>query len=337
MPQIPTRRSMSRQSSLNEEGYDGYRTPESTSHRGASLPPTPTKAPKILSRMVNSNKPFNSLPPTPGRQLPKPNTNYRCAKNRRNSLMKRTSSVEYSDGMDNMYDNYYVRPGAASVGESYNDYYNPAYQSIDNLPSQSEETDVAAMIKPSDNTTSVNVVEYPQNTYNQQRASDLYYSVQDDSSAYQEQTYSDVSADTSGKRNKMFLGRPLASREGESMESHEDEFKDSFETALSSMSSSVYQQNRSLNSEYTEPTTHISDKIVDNRSQYKRDQESPPKITNEVPSVRNNNQGRGLSKQSPLETSYFHREKAQEEAYEQRQTEYRQEHDEANYLDREGK
>lgn len=126
MPQIPTKRSASRQSSLN----DGFPTP-----RGASLPPTPTKAPKMLPKVTTPQKVFNSLPPTPGRQLPKPNLNHRSAKTRRNNLMKRTSSAEYNEAE---YD-YYVRPGAVSAKEMYNEDYNYAYQSIDNLPAQPEE------------------------------------------------------------------------------------------------------------------------------------------------------------------------------------------------------
>lgn len=219
MPQIPTtRRSMSRQSSLNEDNYGGYRTPESSSHRGASLPPTPTKAPRMLSRVVNQSKPFNSLPPTPGRQLPKPNSNFR-AKTRRNSLIKRTSSVEYTDGVDNYYDNYYNRSGAVSVGDTYNDYYNPAYQSIDNLPAQADETDVSALIKPSDNRTSVNV-EYQQNTYNQ-HDNDLYYGIQDNVGNYQGQCYNDMAMEAPANKGMLVHAGNL---DGD-MEPHEDDYK----------------------------------------------------------------------------------------------------------------
>lgn len=42
MPQVPTKRTSSRQSSYTEDNYKSYDTP--TSHRGASLPPTPTKS-----------------------------------------------------------------------------------------------------------------------------------------------------------------------------------------------------------------------------------------------------------------------------------------------------
>ncbi|KAJ8932398.1 hypothetical protein NQ314_014692 [Rhamnusium bicolor] len=50
MPKIPTKRSTSRQSSLTEQDtFEGYRTPDNSSHRGASLPPTPTKNTKLFS------------------------------------------------------------------------------------------------------------------------------------------------------------------------------------------------------------------------------------------------------------------------------------------------
>lgn len=138
MPQIPTKRSASRQSS-----FDEYR-----SHRGASLPPTPTKAPKMLPR-INTQKAFDSLPPTPGRQLPKPNL--RGAKAKRGNLMKRTSSAEYNDAD---YE-YYMRPGAISAKEMYNEDYNYAYQSIDNLPAQPEDVDVNEVHGYSDRTSEV--------------------------------------------------------------------------------------------------------------------------------------------------------------------------------------
>ncbi|KXZ75740.1 hypothetical protein TcasGA2_TC035020 [Tribolium castaneum] len=183
MPQIPTKRSTSRQSSLN----DGFRTPENCSHRGASLPPTPTKAPKMLPKVTP--KAFNSLPPTPGRQLPKPNLNHRSAKPRRNNLMKRTSSAEYNE-VD--YE-YYERPGAVSAKEMYNEDYNYAYQSIDNLPAQPEEMEVRGLEFSSDRTSDVvstmnakndeyyfSAQEEPQEYYNDARNRNQKLEVPDD-------------------------------------------------------------------------------------------------------------------------------------------------------------
>ncbi|XP_066151235.1 protein unc-13 homolog B isoform X6 [Euwallacea fornicatus] len=133
MPQIPTKRSSSRQSSYTEDNFKLYDTP---SHRGASLPPTPTRgSSKILAKLQQtpSKSGFNSVPSTPGRQLPKPNPNHRNARNK-NNRMKRTSSAEY--GETDTYDNYYIRAGAASA-QNYNEDYNYAYRSIDdNLPEE---------------------------------------------------------------------------------------------------------------------------------------------------------------------------------------------------------
>ncbi|XP_050303683.1 protein unc-13 homolog B isoform X4 [Anthonomus grandis grandis] len=137
MPQIPTKRSSSRQSSQTDEIYKFSETPPS--HRGASLPPTPTKSTnsKLLAKLQtpSSKTPFNSLPATPGRQLPQPNaTQHRSAKVLRNNRLKRTSSAEY--GETDHYDNYYIRAGAASA-QNYNEDYNYAYRSIeDNLPEE---------------------------------------------------------------------------------------------------------------------------------------------------------------------------------------------------------
>ncbi|KAK5649191.1 hypothetical protein RI129_000220 [Pyrocoelia pectoralis] len=156
MPQIPNKRSASRQSSVNDtEAHEGYCTPENTSHRGASLPPTPTKTQKVLARIAANTK---SLPPTPGRKLPQPNLNHRSAKTRRNNLMKRTNSADYADySNEDVSDNAYIRQGAISAREMYNEDYNYAYQSIDNLTAQQqEELNVTSAIDCSDyNRTSV--------------------------------------------------------------------------------------------------------------------------------------------------------------------------------------
>ncbi|XP_044739279.1 protein unc-13 homolog B isoform X7 [Chrysoperla carnea] len=128
--------------SSNNYNYDGYRTPESVTHRGASLPATPSTTPKFLPRIpqqnqIGNNKVTASLPPTPGRQLPQPN--HRSANNRRrNNFMKRTASAECAenDFENESYNNFYIRPGAVSARETYNEDYNYAYQSIDNLPGQ---------------------------------------------------------------------------------------------------------------------------------------------------------------------------------------------------------
>lgn len=178
MPQIPSKRCNSRQSDGN------------SSHRGASLPPTPTKTPKILPKPTKAG--FNSLPPTPGRQLPKPNLNHRSAKVRRSNLMKRTSSAEYENSKltkwyleDNFqkfafldFEAFYVRPGAMSAKEMYNEDYNYAYQSIDNLPAQPEEGN--GKVEDFLRRNGINGKMHNALPYQSQSIDDYYYNAQED-------------------------------------------------------------------------------------------------------------------------------------------------------------
>lgn len=231
--------------SLNE--YDGYydecRTPENSTHRGASLPPTPSTTPKLLARIAGHTKPSVSLPPTPGRQLPKPNLNHRNTRaNRRANIMKRTSSAEYNDPADENHEEpyYYMRPGAISANQMYNEDYNYAYQSIDNLP-QNEPEVVTPIVSVVDRTSVVtNVINgttptVVTSTYQSQE--DYYYNAQD---SYQdtEEYYEPKPQPTTRKKK---LGRrensPLLQQNTDSLESRDDELKDSFDTAVSSISS----------------------------------------------------------------------------------------------------
>lgn len=287
MPQIPTKRSASRQGSLNDYGdnfYDECKTPENSSHRGASLPPTPTTTPKLLARIAaHTNKPSVSLPPTPGRQLPKPNLNHRSAKARRNNLMKRTSSAEYNDSeqpLDDPY-NYYMRPGAMSAQQMYNEDYNYAYQSIDNLPTQPEVPVSEVNTPVSSQYQSVPPVIYPSVSVNDQRTNvsgivpnsvkvngtaasavtslgyqsavsnyqsndEYYYSAQEADYPENDVDYYDTKPQPATRKKK--LGRrensPLLQQNTDSLESRDDELKDSFDTAVSSVSSSLPQQRR---------------------------------------------------------------------------------------------
>lgn len=301
MPQIPNKRSASRQSSINDETYDGYYTPENTSHRGASLPPTPTKTPKVLARIAANAKPFNSLPPTPGRKLPQPNFNHRSAKARRNNLMKRTSSAEYGDYPNgDVYDNCYVRPGAISAREVYNEdallYYNDAYQSIDNLSNQQEELNLA-LVGNSDYRTSVTTVVSQNGTSLpfQQSTEEYYISAQEELE-FAEPDYYDQKQKESVQKKKLRArgSSPLVQQNTDSLESRDDELKDSFETAVSSVSSSLHQQRRvpyfDGYSATVEPVTNTSTAVVSQASvdsslktssvsnvQYRRDQSEPVK------------------------------------------------------------
>ncbi|KAL3279648.1 hypothetical protein HHI36_017154 [Cryptolaemus montrouzieri] len=289
MPQIPTKRSGSRQSSLDR--MDNYRS-EVPSHRGASLPPTPTKSSKIVNRNSNIIKNFNSLPPTPGRQLPKPNLNHRSAKTRRNGFMKRTSSAEYAEDDDKYNNYYYTRPGATSASEMYNEDYNYAYQSIeDNLPNHQDiNSTQVPFFNDSVTTASVNMeirTEEKQNHLQYNSYGDTYYNAQED---YNEQDYFDTLPKVT-KRQEFFGARSsLLDQNTDSLESRDDELKDSFDTAISSGGTSM--MDRSTHSEYATAgdtsftnTTYYaksllddSEKKTDNQLQYKGDQIiSPPK------------------------------------------------------------
>ncbi|XP_044263033.1 protein unc-13 homolog B isoform X12 [Tribolium madens] len=261
MPQIPTKRSTSRQSSLN----DGFC--ENSSHRGASLPPTPTKAPKMLPKVTP--KAFNSLPPTPGRQLPKPNLNHRSAKTRRNNLMKRTSSAEYNE-VD--YE-YYERTGAVSAKEMYNEDYNYAYQSIDNLPAQPEEMEVRGL-EFCDRT---NDVVSTMNAKNDE----YYFSAQEEQQEY----YCDNRTNRTQKLGLRNDSGPLLQHPS-SLESHCNDLKDSFESAISSMANSLNQVKK-----IADTTLTTKPQSTTAPTQYQRDQ-SPPKaiaVPLPVPSQPNNN------------------------------------------------
>ncbi|XP_031338361.1 uncharacterized protein LOC116167227 isoform X2 [Photinus pyralis] len=303
MPQIPNKRSASRQSSVNDtEAYDGYCTPENTSHRGASLPPTPTKTPKVLARIAANTK---SLPPTPGRRLPQPNLNHRSAKSKRNNLMKRTNSADYADySNEDVYDNAYIRQGAISAREVYNEDYNYAYQSIDNLTAhQQEELNVTSAIDSDYSRTSVAVTVSQNDTFGayQQSTEEYYFSAQDERDYPAEDYYEIKPKDTKRKLLRGRVKSPLVQQNTDSLESRDDELKDSFETAVSSVSSSMQQPRRvpQIPDTYTTPeivvnstTSMVSPDSVDIpiittsvNVQYCRDQTEPVKAISTITST----------------------------------------------------
>ncbi|KAK4880863.1 hypothetical protein RN001_004182 [Aquatica leii] len=297
MPQIPAKRSASRQSSINDqELYDGYGTPENTSHRGASLPPTPTKTTKVLARIAANTK---SLPPTPGRKLPQPNlTNHRSAKSKRNNLMKRTNSAEYPDySNEDIYENAYIRQGAISAREVYNEDYNYAYQSIDNLPTDQQEELTSAIDSDYRSSVAVKVSENGAFPSYQQSTEEYYFSAQEERDYSTEQDYYETKLKEPVHKRKLLRGRvksPLVQQNTDSLESRDDDLKDSFETAASSLSSSMHPQRRvPIFDPYTSVTPEI---IVHNTTvipspssgenslqascvsvQYRRDQPEPVK------------------------------------------------------------
>ncbi|KAG5866601.1 hypothetical protein JTB14_009267 [Gonioctena quinquepunctata] len=232
MPQIPTKKTSWRQlPQSTRDSSDGVRTPESYSHRGASLPPTPTKNSKIMGRLSH-NASGNSRSGTPGRQLPKPNVDFSNVRAKRNKLMKRTSSADYEDAAT---ENCYVRAGALSALENYNEDYNYAYQSTDNLPIETE-ADIYSLPSVSNDSSVVNANYLRKNSFPLQ--DDYYRSAQ---TRENNQKYYNVEVPVS--QRKKLSGEhdtsQLVQQNTDSLESRDDELKDSFETPVSSMSSSL--------------------------------------------------------------------------------------------------
>lgn len=240
MPQIPIKDKSSRNSSIHEQEGFSITSDHFSSPRGASLPPTPTKSTKIMSRLASQNLLSNSVPRT-SRQLPKPNPKHRNAKNKRANLMKRTSSAEYADTMADEYDNYYMRPGAMSAIENYNEDYNYAYQSTDNLPVQSEEILPVPVAPMSDSRSSVNANYLQSKGFGYGYQEDFYY----DSITHNYNNQTSYDAKNSINRQNELLDKressPLTQQNTDSLESRDDELKDSFDTAVSSVNSSMHQ------------------------------------------------------------------------------------------------
>lgn len=237
MPQIPTRTS---KHSLYDQ--DGLRsTPDQySSPRGASLPPTPTKSTKIMSRLASQNLLSKSVPRA-GRQLPKPNPKHRNLQDKRMNLMKRTSSAEYTENMADDIDNYYMRPGTMSAIENYNEDYNYAYQSNDNLPVQSDELFSVPVPTMSDSRSSVNANYLQSNGIGYEYQKDYY----DDSITQNYNNQSSYDAKNTINQQVDVLDKreisPLTQQNTDSLESRDDELKDSFDTPVSSVNSSIQQ------------------------------------------------------------------------------------------------
>ncbi|XP_074033427.1 unc-13 isoform X10 [Leptinotarsa decemlineata] len=314
MPQIPTKKASWRQlPQPSHEISDGIRTPESYSHRGASLPPTPTKNAKAVGRF-SQNILGNFRSATPGRQLPRPNNDLSSPRTKRNKLMKRTSSADYADDAA---ENYYAQLGTLSAMENYNEDYNYAYQSNDNLLAE-QETDIYSMASVINEIGTVNANYLQRNSYPLQ--DDYYRSAQ--SNDYNHKYYN-VDVPVVPQRKKP-LGdhdvSQLVQQNTDSLESRDDELKDSFETPVSSMSSSL-QQIKST--QYQEGTgdahnVDIAQKNILNSIPHTGDQHqfraiditSLPSLT--VAQVHNHNslaengQSKGfLKQQNCVDTSYY--------------------------------
>lgn len=227
--------------------------------------------------------------------MPKPHLNNRSAKSLRNNPIVRTTSAEYTDNMTDGYDVYGVRQGAMSA--PYNEDYNYAYQSIDNLPAQPEEVDITPVSSmTSDNRTSINAnVVNGTDQYNQ----DYFYNTAQSEVDYEDRNYFDVpqTKNGTGKRDSSLLMQQTT----DSLESKDDEYKDSYDTAVSSVNSSLHQLKSTPYSEYstaaemiitnTTPTvvqpieSHQQVNSVTTSQYYGDQQQNKAIVTNSLPSV----------------------------------------------------
>lgn len=244
MPQVPVK-----DQNIGHNEQEFYYTQENFSpQRGASLPPTPTKNNKLIYRLTCQNTPITNSPRT-GRQLPKPNNKQSNIKAKRAQLMKRTSSADYADSANDDLPNYYMRPGTMSAIENYNEDYNYAYQSIDNLPVKSDETFSVQKTIISDTRSSVNA--------NYLQSKDIDYGFQDDyfygkntQNSLKKNSYNVIKS-TNEQDLDLHESNSLIQQNKDSLELRDDELKDSFDTAVSSMNSSSQQFKTSPFYEYT--------------------------------------------------------------------------------------
>lgn len=273
--------------------------------------------------------------------------------------MKRTSSAEYNDTAEENPEDpyYYSRPGAMSAREMYNEDYNYAYQSIDNLPqSESEVVTPVVSVERTSVVTSVNGTT-PTVVTSTYQSEDYYYNAQE---SYQDaEEYYEPKPQPATRKKK--LGRrensPLLQQNTDSLESRDDELKDSFETAVSSISSSL-PLNRGPYATSAEKTTSITIPTIDikpvstattvtTQMQYYRDQTETPKAivtvngtinTNTVTSITNINtsitnvntplltrNNSRILKQDSVDRGYFnHQDSLDQSEYDQQELPYNQ-------------
>lgn len=130
-----------------------------------------------------------------------------------------------------------MRPGTVSANQMYNEDYNYAYQSIDNLPqNESEVVTPIVSVERTSVVTSVNGTT-PTVVTSVYPSEDYYYNAQD---SYQDpEEYYEPKPQPATRKKR--LGRrensPLLQQNTDSLESRDDELKDSFDTAVSSISS----------------------------------------------------------------------------------------------------
>lgn len=285
---VPHRHLSSRQSSTEDYDYiptgaggyyDDYRH-----HSGGTVraPITSTattttastySSPASLGRTNHLPKPPSSghkhqLPPTPVRQLPhhsatETTTTTNATARRSNALLSRTSSAEYADqdSYSDSYTTYYNSSRGVAKNGGYNEDYNYAYRSNDNIAtSQQDSVDESNEVIVHDKRTNdgrlsaASTRGYPQaptaqrrnSSTQRQHSEEYYYNAEDVNDFVNEEDmgyYNDTPITRNDSRKKFLAGRgensPLLQQNTDSLESRDDELRDSFETAVSSVTSSA--------------------------------------------------------------------------------------------------
>ncbi|XP_069672029.1 uncharacterized protein [Periplaneta americana] len=314
---MPHRRSSSRQSSVEEYDYiptgggggsggyyDDYRreavtlattTATTTTSAAYSSPATTGRTTQLPKPPSSAHK--HQLPPTPVRQLPHHSasdttttTTTPATARRNNAPLSRTGSAEYADqdaypGSRDAYSSYYNTPRGVNKESGYNEDYNYAYRSIDNLAttqqdSVDEDREVIVQDKRTNDgrTSATGTRSYQQatpttqrsnsltqqqppqqqqpqqpqqqqqqkqQTYQRQNTEEYYYNAQDERDYVNEEEeedlgyYNDTTPVRTDTRKKFPGGSPLLQQNTDSLESRDDDLRDSFETAVSSVSSSL--------------------------------------------------------------------------------------------------
>lgn len=293
---VPHRRPSSRQNSAEDYDYiptgagsyyDDYRhhaggpvaAPVATA--ATTVTTSTYSSPSSMGRTNHLPKPPSSghkhqLPPTPVRQLPHHSatdttTSTTPTARRSNALLSRTSSTEYADqeSYSDPYTTYYNSSRGVSKNSGYNEDYNYAYRSNDNLAtSQQDSVDESNEVIVHDKRTNdgrlsaASTRGYQQTTpiaqrrnssTQRQHSEEYYYNAQDVNDFVNEEDmgyYNDTPITRNDSRKKFLAGRgensPLLQQNTDSLESRDDELRDSFETAVSSVTSSA-QHRRGLN------------------------------------------------------------------------------------------
>jgi len=285
----PHRHSSSRQSSTEEYDYtaSGYYDDYRHHAVGAGTASVTTTASTTTSAVYSSPvstgrtnhlpKPPSSvhkhhLPPTPGRQLPhhgatNSTTTTNATARRNNAMLSRMSSADYADQdiYSGSYPSYYNTSRGVGKDSSYNEDYNYAYRSIDNLATtQQDSVDEDREVIGHDKRTSDGRLSatgtrgYQQNvptaqrrnssTQQRQNSEEYYYNAQDINDYVNEEEedlgyYNDTGVTMNDTRKKFLADRgensPLLQQNTDSLESRDDDLRDSFETAVSSINSSA--------------------------------------------------------------------------------------------------